>query len=64
MVNGLGMLRVLEYCRLIELKRFVFAGSGCSVYGSHAEIPFVEGSVSLTLDTPYQIHKLLGGALL
>jgi UDP-glucose 4-epimerase len=60
MVNGLGLLKVLEYSRLTEPERLVFAGSGCSVYGSHAEIPFVEGSVSLTLDTPYQIHKLLG----
>ncbi|NHI82915.1 MAG: NAD-dependent epimerase/dehydratase family protein [Candidatus Thorarchaeota archaeon] len=60
MVNGLGLLRVLEYSRLMEPKRVIFAGSGCSVYGSHAEIPFKEGTVSLTLDTPYQIHKLLG----
>ena len=60
MVNGLGLLRVLEYARLVEPERLVFAGSGCSVYGSHAEIPFVEGTVSMTLDTPYQIHKLLG----
>ncbi|MGY5876830.1 MAG: NAD-dependent epimerase/dehydratase family protein [Candidatus Thorarchaeota archaeon] len=59
-VNGLGLLRVLEYARITEPERFVFAGSGCSVYGSHAEIPFKEDAVSLTLDTPYQIHKLLG----
>lgn len=60
MVNGLGLLRVLEYSRLTDVKRFVFAGSGCSVYGSHAKIPFKEEMVSLKLDTPYQIHKLLG----
>jgi nucleoside-diphosphate-sugar epimerase len=59
-VNGLGSLRLLEYSRRYEPERFVFAGSGCSVYGSHAEIPFVEEMVSLTLDTPYQVHKLLG----
>lgn len=60
MVNGLGLLRVLEYSRLTDVKRLVFAGSGCSVYGSHTEIPFREDTVSLKLDTPYQIHKLLG----
>ncbi len=60
MVNGLGLLRVLEYSQLTDVKRLVFAGSGCSVYGSHAEIPFKEETVSLKLDTPYQIHKLLG----
>ena len=60
MVNGLGLLRVLEYSRLTAVKRLVFAGSGCSVYGSHAPIPFKEEMISLKLDTPYQIHKLLG----
>jgi UDP-glucose 4-epimerase len=60
LVNGLGLLRVLEYSRITDVKRLVFAGSGCSVYGSHAEIPFKEDKVSLKLDTPYQIHKLLG----
>ena len=59
-VNGLGMLRVLEYARLVEPEGFVFASSGCSVYGSFAPLPFKEEFVSLTLDTPYQIHKLLG----
>ena len=59
-VNGLGLLKVLEYSRLVKPERFVFAGSGCSVYGSHAQIPFKEEAVTLTLDTPYQIHKLLG----
>ncbi|TXT54889.1 MAG: Nucleoside-diphosphate-sugar epimerase [Candidatus Thorarchaeota archaeon] len=60
MVNGLGHLRIMEYARLTEPQRVFFAGSGCSVYGSHAPIPFKETMVSLTLDTPYQIHKLLG----
>ena len=60
MANGLGLLKVLEYSRLVKPRRFVFAGSGCSVYGSHAQIPFKEEAITLTLDTPYQIHKLLG----
>jgi UDP-glucose 4-epimerase len=60
MVNGLGTLKVLEYCRLSEPEGIVFASSGCSVYGSFAPLPFKEEFVSLSLDTPYQIHKLLG----
>jgi len=40
--------------------RFVFASSGCSVYGSQAPLPLKEDFVSLHLDTPYQITKLLG----
>ncbi|MBM3148465.1 MAG: NAD-dependent epimerase/dehydratase family protein [Chloroflexi bacterium] len=59
-VNGLGTLRVLEYANLTKVKRFVFASSGCSVYGSQAPLPLKEDFVSLHLDTPYQITKLLG----
>ncbi len=60
MVNGLGTLKVLEYSRLAGVPKFVFASSGCSVYGSQAPLPLKEDFVSLHLDTPYQITKLLG----
>jgi len=60
LVNGLGTLKVLQYSSLVGVERFVFASSGCSVYGSQAPLPFKEEFVSLHLDTPYQIHKLLG----
>jgi nucleoside-diphosphate-sugar epimerase len=59
-VNGLGTLKVLEYANLTGIKKFVFASSGCSVYGSQAPLPLKEDFVSLHLDTPYQITKLLG----
>jgi nucleoside-diphosphate-sugar epimerase len=59
-VNGLGTLRMLEYANLARVERFVFASSGCSVYGSSAPLPFREDFVSLHLDTPYQINKLVG----
>ncbi|MEM2129073.1 MAG: NAD-dependent epimerase/dehydratase family protein [Candidatus Bathyarchaeia archaeon] len=60
LVNGLGTLKTLEYANLVGVERFVFASSGCSVYGSEAPLPLREDFVSLHLDTPYQIHKLLG----
>ena len=60
MVNGQGTLKVLEYSHLSGVKKFVFASSGCSVYGSQAPLPLKEDFVSLHLDTPYQITKLLG----
>ncbi len=60
MVNGLGTLRVLQYSNLVGVEKFVFASSGCSVYGNQAPLPLTEDFVSLHLDTPYQIHKLLG----
>jgi nucleoside-diphosphate-sugar epimerase len=59
-VNGLGVLKVLEYSHLARVGKFVFASSGCSVYGSQAPLPLKEDFVSLHLDTPYQITKLLG----
>jgi len=60
MVNGLGTLKILQYSHLTGVSRFVFASSGCSVYGSQAPLPLQEDFVSLHLDTPYQITKLLG----
>jgi UDP-glucose 4-epimerase len=60
LVNGLGTLRTLEYSNLAGVERFVFASSGCSVYGSKAPLPLKEDYVSLRLDTPYQMNKLVG----
>jgi len=59
-INGLGTLKVLRYSELAKVARVVFASSGCSVYGSQAPLPLREEFVSLHLDTPYQITKLLG----
>lgn len=60
MVNGLGLLKVLQFSRLCGVEKFVFASSGCSVYGSEAPLPLTEDFVSTHLDTPYQITKFLG----
>ncbi len=60
MVNGLGTLRILEQSHKARVKRVVYASSGCSVYGNKAPLPFREDYVSINLDTPYQITKLLG----
>jgi UDP-glucose 4-epimerase len=59
-VNGVGTLRTLQYANLVNVKRFVFASSGCSVYGSQAPLPLKEDFVSIHLDTPYQLNKLVG----
>ncbi len=60
MVNGLGTLRILELSRKAKVDRVVYASSGCSVYGSNAPLPLEESFVSLHLDTPYQMNKLVG----
>ncbi len=60
MVNGMGTLRLLEYSALAGVERFVYASSGCSIYGSQAPLPLREEFMSLHLSSPYQITKMLG----
>lgn len=60
LVNGLGTLKVLHHTNLANPRRFVFASSGCSIYGNNPPNPVPESFLSLHLDTPYQITKLLG----
>ncbi len=60
MINGLGILKVLQYAQLSDVKRFVYSSSGCGVYGLESKMPFEEHDVSIHLHTPYQVTKLLG----
>jgi len=60
MVNGIGTLKVLEYAHLTQVKRLVYASSGCGVYGLKSKMPFEEHDISISLHTPYQVTKLLG----
>ena len=60
MINGIGTLKVLEYAHLTDVKRFVYASSGCGVYGLESKMPFEEHDISIRLHTPYQVTKLLG----
>ena len=60
MVNGMGTLRLLEYCTMVRPQRFVYASSGCSIYGSAAPLPLREEFMSMHLTSPYQVTKMLG----
>jgi nucleoside-diphosphate-sugar epimerase len=60
MVNGMGTLKVLEHSALVGVERFIYASSGCGIYGSDSKIPFKEHDVSMKLYTPYQVTKMLG----
>jgi len=60
MVNGLGTLKVLEHAHLVGVERFVYASSGCGIYGADSKMPFEEHDVSMKLYTPYQVTKMLG----
>jgi len=60
MVNGMGTLKVLEHAHLVDVERFVYASSGCGIYGAGCQVPFREECVSMRLYTPYQVTKMLG----
>jgi len=60
LVNGLGTVKLLQYSQLSGTQRFVFASSGCSIYGSNAPLPLTEEFISLHLSSPYQITKMVG----
>ncbi len=60
MVNGMGILKVLEYSQLMHVERFIYSSSGCGIYGTDSKMPFKEGNVSMKLYTPYQVTKMLG----
>jgi UDP-glucose 4-epimerase len=60
MVNGMGILKVLEYSQLVNIKRFIYSSSGCGVYGLDSKMPFEEHDTSISLHTPYQVTKLIG----
>ncbi len=60
LVNGLGTLKLAQYSRLAGVQRFIYASSGCSIYGSNAPLPLTEEFMSLHLSSPYQITKMLG----
>ena len=60
LVNGLGILKVLEHAQLVDVDRFVYSSSGCGVYGLDSKMPFEEHDISISLHTPYQVTKLLG----
>lgn len=60
MVNGMGTLKILEYSVFTNVEKFIYASSGCSIYGSESPLPLKEEFMSMHLSTPYQITKMLG----
>ena len=61
LVSQLGTIKMLDYAVLIGgVKRFVYAGSGCAIYGAQAPLPLKEEFISMHLSTPYQISKMSG----
>jgi len=60
MTNGLGTLKILQYSAMSNVKRVVYASSGCAIYGCDAPLPLTEEFTTMNLSSPYQITKMLG----
>jgi len=60
LVSGLGTIKMLEYSVLTGVEKFVYASSGCAIYGAQAPLPLKEEFISLHLSSPYQISKMTG----
>jgi len=55
-----GMIKTLDYSQFTNVEKFVYASSGCAIYGSYGEMPLTEDFISLHLTTPYQVNKTAG----
>ncbi len=55
-----GIIKILDLSQFTKIERFVYASSGCSVYGSYGKMPLKEDFISMHLTTPYQINKMAG----
>jgi UDP-glucuronate 4-epimerase len=61
-VNVSGTVNLLELCRDLGVKKFVF-GSSSSVYGATSKVPFSEGRMDGRPISPYAATKLSGELL-
>ena len=59
-VDVVGIARLLDYSVIKGIERFVYASSGCAIYGSYPKLPLSEDFISMHLTTPYQINKMTG----
>jgi len=61
-VNVGGTVNLLEMCRKLEVRKFVF-GSSSSIYGATSRVPFSEEQVELRPASVYAATKLAGEML-
>ena len=55
-----GIIKLLDLSQFTKIDRFVYASSGCAIYGSYGKMPLKEDFISMHLTTPYQINKMAG----
>ena len=56
----LGLIKILDLSVLHKIEKFIYASSGCSIYGSYGKLPLKEDFISMNLTTPYQVNKMAG----
>ena len=56
----IGLIKLLDYSIISGIEKFIYASSGCSIYGSYGKLPLKEDFMSMHLTTPYQINKMAG----
>lgn len=59
-VDVIGQVKLLEYSTISGIEKFIYASSGCAIYGSYPQLPLKEDFISMHLTTPYQINKMTG----
>ena len=59
-VDIIGQIKLLEYSNFSKVEKFIYASSGCAIYGSYPKMPLKEDFISMHLTTPYQINKMTG----
>jgi UDP-glucose 4-epimerase len=59
-VDITGLIKILELSTIAKVDRFVYASSGCAIYGSYPVLPLSEDFISMHLTTPYQLNKMTG----
>ena len=59
-VDVIGIAKLLNYSVIKGIDKFIYASSGCAIYGSYPQLPLSEDFISMHLTTPYQINKMTG----
>lgn len=54
--NVLGALKILEMCRKLKIKKFVFASTGGAIYGNAKKLPISENQAEAP-ESPYAVSK-------
>ena len=55
--NVIGTLKILEMCKKLKIKKFIFASTGGAIYGDVKKLPISEKQVEAP-ESPYAVSKM------